>query len=85
MEATRWTGRPSSPHSRILYALAEPVEACRIRTVAMESTGVYRIPLFQILEGRGLKVYLVNAHSLKIVPAARVMSPTVSGFSICTR
>jgi hypothetical protein len=51
-EATRWTGRPSSPHSRILYALAEPVEACRIRTVAMESTGVYRIPLFQILEER---------------------------------
>jgi|SRR3984893_6064176 len=68
-----------------LYALAEWLECCRIRTVAMESTGVYWIPLFQILEERGFKVYLVNAHSLKTVPAARVMCPTVSGFSICTR
>ena len=33
-----------------LYALAEWLECCRIRTVAMESTGVYWIPLFQILE-----------------------------------
>jgi transposase len=57
----------------------------RIRMVAMESTGVYWIPLFQILEERGFKVYLVNAHSLKTVPGARVMCPTVSGFSICTR
>jgi transposase len=30
----------------------------------MESTGVYWIPLFQILEERGFMVYLVNAHSL---------------------
>src|ERR1035441_7472732 len=44
------------------------LEFCRIRTVAMESTGVYWIPLFQILEERGFKVYLVNAHSLKTVP-----------------
>ena len=36
-----------------LYALAEWLECCRIRTVAMESTGVYWIPLFQILEERG--------------------------------
>src|ERR1700682_4673751 len=42
-----------------LYALAEWLECCRIRTVAMESTGVYWIPLFQILEERGFKVYLV--------------------------
>jgi transposase len=34
----------------------------------MESTGVYWIPLFQILEERGFKIYLVNTHSLKIVP-----------------
>jgi hypothetical protein len=31
----------------------------------MESTGAYWIPLFQILEERGFKVYLVNAHYLK--------------------
>jgi transposase len=40
-------------------------------TVAMESTGVYWIPLFQILEERGLKVYIVNAHYLKSVPGRK--------------
>jgi transposase len=54
-----------------LYALADWLERCRIRTVAMESTGVYWIPLFQILEERGFKVYLVNAHSLKTVPGRK--------------
>jgi transposase len=54
-----------------LYALAEWLERCRIRTVAMESTGVYWIPLFQILEEYGFKVYLVNAHSLKTVPGRK--------------
>jgi hypothetical protein len=34
----------------------------------MESTGVYRIPLFQILEERGLNVCLFNAHYVKNVP-----------------
>jgi transposase len=68
-----------------LYALAEWLECCRIRTVAMESTGVYWIPLFQILEERGFKVYLVNAHSLKTVPGRKSDVSTVSGFSICTR
>lgn len=38
-----------------------------IDTVAMESTGVYWIPLFQILEDRGIKVYLVNSHHTKNV------------------
>jgi transposase len=37
----------------------------RIRTVAMESTGAYWIPLMQILEARGLEVYLVNAKHAK--------------------
>jgi transposase len=37
----------------------------------MESTGVYWIPLFQILEARGLKVCLVNAHYAKNVPGRR--------------
>ena len=37
----------------------------------MESTGVYWIPLFQILEARGLEVYLVNAHYLKSVPGRK--------------
>lgn len=45
-----------------LYALADWLQACGIETVAMESTGVYWIPVFQILETRGLEVKLVNAH-----------------------
>jgi transposase len=54
-----------------LHALADWLQQCRIRTVAMESTGVYWIPLFQILEARGLEVYLVNAHYLKSVPGRK--------------
>jgi len=54
-----------------LHALAVWLERCHIRTVAMESTGVYWIPLFQILEARGLQVFLVNAHYLKSVPGRK--------------
>src|SRR6187402_1685497 len=44
-----------------LHRLADWLKQCRIDTVAMESTGVYWIPLFQILEARGFEVCLVNA------------------------
>src|SRR5579862_4369415 len=44
-----------------LHALADWFERCGIQTVALESTGVYWIPIFQILEARGLEVCLVNA------------------------
>jgi hypothetical protein len=54
-----------------LHALADWLGQCRIQSVAMESTGVYWIPLFQILEERGFKVYLVNAHYLKSVPGRK--------------
>jgi hypothetical protein len=54
-----------------LHALADWLGRCRIQSVAMESTGVYWIPLFQILEERGFKVYLVNAHYLKSVPGRK--------------
>jgi transposase len=54
-----------------LRALAEWLEQCRIDTVAMESTGVYWIPIFQILESRGFEVFLVNAHYLKSVPGRK--------------
>jgi transposase len=54
-----------------LLAAADWLERCRIRTVAMESTGVYWIPLFQILEARGLKVCLVNARHVKKVPGRK--------------
>jgi transposase len=50
-----------------LHALADWLEKCGVRTVAMESTSVYWIPLFQILEQRGFEVFLVNAHHIKNV------------------
>jgi transposase len=50
-----------------LHGLADWLAACHIDTVAMESTGVYWIPLYEILEARGFRVYLVNARHLKNV------------------
>lgn len=54
-----------------LYALAEWLAQCGVTTVAMESTGVYWIPIFQILEAKGFEVYLVNAHHIKNVPGKK--------------
>ena len=45
-----------------LHALADWLVKCGIKTVAMESTGVYWIAVYEILEERGLEVVLVNAH-----------------------
>lgn len=50
-----------------LYRLAEWLHECRITTVALESTGVYWIPLFQVLEERGFEVLLVDARRVKNV------------------
>lgn len=50
-----------------LEALADWLKECRITSVAMEATGVYWIPLFQILERRGFTVLLVNARQIKNV------------------
>jgi transposase len=54
-----------------LQALAAWLKEHRITTVAMESTGVYWIPVFQILEGAGIEVYLVNARHAKNVPGRK--------------
>lgn len=54
-----------------LLAAAEWLKSCGIETVAMESTGVYWIPLFQILEAQGFKVFLVNARHVKNVPGRK--------------
>lgn len=50
-----------------LNAIAEWLKACGVDTVAMESTGVYWIPLFELLESRGFTVLLVNARHVKNV------------------
>jgi transposase len=54
-----------------LHDLANWLVACRIKTIAMESTGMYWIPLFQILEARGIDVRLVNARHVKNVPGRK--------------
>ena len=63
--------RSFSTFTSDLRALADWLQHCGITTVAMESTGVYWIPVFQILEGRGFEVFLVNAHYLKSVPGRK--------------
>ena len=52
-------------------ALADWLESCGVRSVAMESRSVYWIPVYQILESRGFEVYLVNAHHVKNVPGRK--------------
>src|SRR5437773_7743951 len=54
-----------------LHCLADWLVECEVDTVAMESTGVYWIPIFEILEARGLAVHLVNAHHIKNVPGRK--------------
>lgn len=54
-----------------LHQIADWLKQCGITTVAMESTGVYWIPLFQILEANGFEVRLVNAHYIKTVPGRK--------------
>ena len=54
-----------------LRALATWLQECGVTSVAMESTGVYWIPLYQILETRGVAVCLVNARHVKNVPGRK--------------
>ena len=65
-----------------LEAIADWLVAIGVDTVAMESTGVYWIPLYELLEKRGLRVYLVDARTVARSKAApSPTSTTVSGFS----
>jgi transposase len=54
-----------------LEQLADWLAQCGVTTVAMESTGVYWIPLYDILEHRGIRPCLVNARHMKNVPGRR--------------
>ena len=54
-----------------LHRLADWLTACRVTHVAMEATGVYWIPVFEILETRGFQVILVNARHIKHVPGRK--------------
>ena len=50
-----------------LHAMADWFDQCGVKIVAMESTGVYWIPLYEVLERRGFEVLLVNARHVKNV------------------
>ena len=54
-----------------LRAMAGWLKQCRIRTVAMQSTGVYWIAVYDILEEAGFEVYLVNARETKNLPGRK--------------
>lgn len=54
-----------------LHALVDWLVACHIDTVAMESTGISWVPIFELLEQHGLTPYLVNARHVKTVPGRK--------------
>jgi transposase len=54
-----------------LQALVQHLQACGIRSVAMESTGLYWIPVYQALADAGFEVCLVNARHVKNVPGRK--------------
>lgn len=54
-----------------LYVLADWLQQCQIETVVLESTGVYWIALFEVLEERGFDVKLVDAHHARQVPGRK--------------
>ena len=54
-----------------LNAMAAWLKQCGIRTAAMQSTGVYWIAVYDILEQAGLEVYLVNARDTKNLPGRK--------------
>jgi transposase len=70
-------GRDDKPVRKFNTFTADLLEAiewmkhCRVDTVAMESTGVYWIPLYQLLSDHGIEVYLVNARHVKNVPGRK--------------
>lgn len=54
-----------------LHRLGDWFEVSGVTSVVMESTGVYWIPIFEILQDRGLEVFLVNARDAKQVPGRK--------------
>ena len=51
-----------------LEQLADWLAACQVTTVVLESTGVFWIPLFELLESRGFEVRLVDARQMRRIP-----------------
>src|ERR1700720_315467 len=66
-QPVRWFGCTTAE----LKAMADWLKQCGIRTVAMQSTGVYWIAVYDVLEAAGLEVYLVNARETKNLPGRK--------------
>jgi transposase len=54
-----------------LHRLAEWLKECRVKTVVMQSTGVYWIPVYDVLEQYGFDVWLVNARDTRNLPGRK--------------
>jgi len=54
-----------------LHRLVDWFTECGVETVVMESTSVYWIPIFELLDARGFTVFLVNARDAKHVPGRK--------------
>ena len=61
--------REFSTFTADLYKMVKWLKECNIKTIIMESTGVYWIPAFELLESKGFDVKLVNARHVKNVSA----------------
>jgi transposase len=59
--------REFSVFTKDLYAIADWLDSCGVKTVAMESTGVYWVALYEVLDERGFQVKLVDARKVKNV------------------
>ena len=76
--------RSFSTFTAHLIALADWLEQCGIDTVAMESTGVYWIPVYELLEARGFAVKLVEPGKLKMIAGRKTDVLDCQGSSNCT-
>jgi transposase len=54
-----------------IKAASDWLKECNTDSIAMESTGSYWIPVYEILEEQGFEVYLVNAHHIKAIPGKK--------------
>jgi len=63
--------REYSTFTADLKEMVEWLKSCKIKSCAMESTGVYWIPVFDIIEEGGIEAILVNAHHVKTVPGRK--------------
>ena len=72
-----------------LYRLAAWLKKCKVKTIVMQSTGVYWIPLYDIMDEQGFEVCLVNARHTKSLPGRKSDgSPsrmTAASFSLMIR